>query len=91
MHQAATWWLRVRQGTQARRAAEEQGLREEEVAAALLPAARLPPVRADGDELEDARWFPAAWLRAALSGAPVLHDRYTLDALYLVRAHAVAE
>lgn len=91
MHQAATWWLRARQGTQARRAAEEQGLREEEVAAALLPAARLPPVRADGDELEDARWFPAAWLHAALSGAPVLLDRYTLDALYLVTAHAVAE
>ena len=44
-------------------------MREEEVAAALLPAARLPPVTVDGEELQDARWFPAAWLRAALAGA----------------------
>lgn len=57
-----------RQGAAAR-AAEEQGVRGEEVAAALLPAARLPPVTVDGEELQDARWFPAAWLRAALAGA----------------------
>ena len=44
-------------------------MRGEEVAAALLPAACLPPVAVDGEELQDARWFPAAWLRAALSGA----------------------
>lgn len=44
-------------------------MRDVEVAAALLPAACLPPVTADGEELQDARWFPAAWLRAALSGA----------------------
>ena len=43
-------------------------MREEEVAAALLPAARLPPVTVDGEELEDARWFSAAWLRAVLAG-----------------------
>ncbi|KAK9823045.1 hypothetical protein WJX81_002955 [Elliptochloris bilobata] len=53
----------------AQRAAEEQGVREGEVAAALLPAARLPRAAADGEELQDARWFPAAWLRAALFGA----------------------
>lgn len=58
------------------------------MAAALRPAARLPPVRADCDELEDVRWFPAAWLRAALSGEPVLLDRQPLDASYLDGAHA---
>lgn len=50
-------------------------MREEEVAAALLPAARLPPVTVDGEELQDARWFPAAWLRAALAGATPLPAR----------------
>ncbi len=60
---------RARQGAEGRAAAERQGVRPEEAAAALAPASRLPPAAADGEELQDARWFPRAWLRGALAGA----------------------
>lgn len=53
---------------QLRRAAAEVGLRPDELAAVLGPVQRLPELREEDLELEQACWFHRAWLTRALPG-----------------------